>query len=448
MRDEREPIRVWSVPVRRLALMILVAAGCGDQRVRAVTFDPVSGSRLRVTWDLFGDGSRLWQTDAFYDAELHIGCTPRAWLGGGDRCVPTVEEAVYTDDACSQAVGRATSMLKPSYFLASDDGQPAALYRAGDATATPASYYRRSGGGCIGPYFADAAATYYATTEELGGDALVALGEERVGTARLATRVRTGSDGMRVPLALVDGELDVDCHVVAHDDGAACEPVDVPIADAFADASCSEPALVAAGPGATIAQVPLATGCAGYRAVGAEVAAAYRLDRGACVPLLATNVHFFSLGAAIEPAPVERDVESTGHRLERIVAADAGLRIAAGLVDTATRAECIRYSIDEITRCIPADTLPEMTAYAAGCQAPLRVVAVPVRTCAPIAFAISNENGFAVHAIGEPFTGTVYTYGEGGRCAPYTPPTDVVLRALGPPLPADTFLAAHAYGDR
>lgn len=437
--------------MRGLVAVILAAtASCGDGLERVTTFEPASGTRLRVMWDLFSDGSRAWRSDAFYDAELHVGCVPRTWQDASDRCVPAVDAAVYADAACIHALGRSTSMLKQTYFLAFDDGRPTALYRAGDATTTPASYYLRSGGGCVGPITTSDTATYYETTDEVAADSLVLIDEIRVGTARLAARVRTGSDGTRVPLALVDSELGRDCQVIARDDGsAACEPLDAPLADAFADAACGEPALVTPAGASAPPIAKVAAPCAEYHSVGGELAAAYRRDRGACVALLPANVRFFALGAAVEPAPVERIVETTaGRRLERAIASDPGLAIAAALVDTATHAECTRVVIDEVTRCIPADMLPALDAYAAGCQQPLRIVAVPIRACTRVAFATSNADTFAIHAIGEPFTGTAYTFASSGQCAPYTPPADVVLRTLGPPLPADTFLAAHAFGER
>jgi len=414
-----------------------------------VPYEAASGARLRVSWYLYEDGAREWNPDSFHDVELHATCVPQTWLDGTLRCVPIADEAVFIDAACTMAVGSATTIEKPSYFIAYDGGRPAAVYRAGAATTQPAALYRQSADSCVGPLAAPDG-MYFATTDVLPGGSLVELAETEVGDARLGARVRTATDGTRVPLALVDRELGLDCRVIARDTAAACEPTAAPAATAFADVACTVPALVTSALADTpaVVQVRSPDGCPSYHATGAELAAAYRREADTCTAIAPGNVRFVAVGDELALASVDRVVEA-GRRLDRIVASDDGLTIAAGLFDTATHADCMRQNLGDTMRCIPTETLPAAPLYAAGCQVSLAVVAAPVRTCAVVAFATSSESsGIALHAIGDPYQGVAYAYNSSGVCQPYTPPVDVVLRALGPVLPLDTFESALSYGER
>src|SRR5215212_4982541 len=91
--------------VRAIALAVTCVA-CGDNEVRERPFDAASGTRLRVERYLFDDGTTLPAATGFFDAELHVRCTPQPWLDGTTRCVPEAEDALFLDSACATAFGR------------------------------------------------------------------------------------------------------------------------------------------------------------------------------------------------------------------------------------------------------------------------------------------------------------------------------------------------------
>ena len=66
--------------------ILLALAACGDDVRREPSAAPVSGSRLKLEWYFYGDGSREPNPEAFYDTLIHGRCTPRLWSDGEERC--------------------------------------------------------------------------------------------------------------------------------------------------------------------------------------------------------------------------------------------------------------------------------------------------------------------------------------------------------------------------
>src|SRR5689334_12938260 len=64
----------------------------------------VSGTRLKLSWLTFGDGTRTWA--GFYDAQRKERCEAsldEPWPGGHVYCVPDHRgTVVYSDAACTQ----------------------------------------------------------------------------------------------------------------------------------------------------------------------------------------------------------------------------------------------------------------------------------------------------------------------------------------------------------
>jgi len=294
--------------------------------------------------------------------------------------------------------------------------------------------------------------TYYQVTSELD---VVELHDTTIGDGRLKLRTRTSTDGAITPLALFDSALAVDCEPTERGGTAVCEPVYAPVATLFADATCEQPAVAISAsesdqPQPLVAQVE-SDDCPTYHTFGPELTTTvYRLDRNACVPISrGTLLHYYALADEATLAPIDRSVEASPHRLQRIIAAtDDIAAYGTRLVDNAIRGECARVMVGEVERCLPTSTIVATDLYAAGCSQRVRVTDVPVRSCTPPAFAFTVGDAGTVSAIGELTTQPVYRFADDGVCRLYTPPADRQLRTLGPPLPDTTFLAARRYGER
>lgn len=442
----------------RFAVLLVTCVACGDNAVRAVPFDSTSGTRLRVDRYMFDDGTTLPASGGFFDAELHVSCTPQTWLDGKTRCVPDAEDAIFTDAQCMTAIGRGLMITKPKYFVGHDlvNGVSLAshLYKAGAPVAAPGTYYQRIGDQCAGPFFTPSEDVYYALTGEY--DPPIELTDSIVGDGRLQLRVRSSSDGAITPLAFYDRDLAVDCDVSERaGSSAVCEPIGAPVASYFADALCTQPAvalpLTSNTPQPLVARLDHDGDCPTFQALGADVTSTlYRLDRGGCIAVARDPAQrYVALGEVASLLEVGRTVQTSPHRLHRILVATPELTAFGDhLVDTAVHQECARVQVGEVERCLPTSTLVALDLYAQGCAQRLPITAVPIRNCHPPAFAISTTDPVTLSAIGDVTTQTVYRFGSNGACTPYIPPDGQQLRSLGPPLPEDTFLAARAYGER
>ncbi|MBL9017208.1 MAG: hypothetical protein JNL83_23675 [Myxococcales bacterium] len=438
--------------MKRLALLLAAAAACGDQIEVPPTDEPTSGTRLKAEWLFYGDGSRQIAPAAYYDTALHIRCTPRDWADGTVRCVPEADLAYYTDDVCETAAGYAEVIGKPRHFLALDRGVPAVIYHSSTtAIDPPAQIYELFAGECMsrGPAPAD-----FPWFEISGvGDVVELTEREIAGDDRLALRVRESADGLHVPLGLRDTVLDLPCRP----DGDACIPAVADVSDVFLDDLCEVPGVgvpLGAEPPPFV-RLEHAGDCPTFHRVGAQVTGSlYRRTGASCRPAFAVpTLRGYALGAAIEPAPLARELEEPrGSRLRSIALSSGGLRIHdTRMFDTATRAECVPTGYEGVTRCTPASVVPAITLFAAGCRHEVRIAEVPERSCsAPPAFATYTPPeviGPDLHAIGATLTTPLYDVRTGG-CVPYVAPMGVTPHVLGPTLPPDTFVGGHPAGER
>ncbi len=450
----------------RRAAVLLVVAACGDDLTVLESIESVSGTRIKLEKVIYEDGTRQVDSDGFYDTRLHTRCTPRIWADDVLRCVPVAADALYVDDICDTAIGVETALHDGSidltwvtHFIGYDrvDGEslPTRLYRAGDPTDAITSYYERRDGACIGPLTAPIDVTYYELTEELPATAMPELAKVEAGTGRLALEMLTTLDGMRVLTGLHDRVLDQACTPAVHPDGARCEPTDAETPDWFSDSACESPVVVIGieVPTPTVAAVVGADGCSTFRSIAGEVTGpVYRRSGEACVRYMLDTTRTLALGAALEIPALERTIDEAGARRLASVTLqateDPSLRFTGPtLVDRATRAECRREMVGDFMRCIPATTLRGFRLYSDACTVAVAVVQVPVRTCSPISFATLESidgDGTTLHAIGERVTQAL----TDGGCVPYSAPPGMVLHALGPALPPETFMSAVKYGER
>lgn len=441
-------------------MLLAALAACGDDLDAPPAYAPASGAQLQLERYRYADGTEQTDTSMFYDTKLHAECTPQPWADGTLRCTPAGDEARFTDAACTVAVGLAESPpRRPTSFLGYDlvDGalRPARLYRVNGTTDAFAQYYLQRGDACTGPFPSPFATDYYTLGALEPTDAL-ALTDSELGAGRIGLHIREAADGMHVPIAVWDRELEVACTPAANGDTVACEPNGAVAATEFLDPACHEPAVVApvldgAPPAATVVD---ALGCTRYHAVGDEVdAAVYHRDGDACTRVgfpLASRT--FRLGPELALPQLARTVEGGARRLREITLSpvdDPDLRFVGDrLVDTATREECTRVTVDDVTSCLPTSVAPVLTLYRTGCLVPVGVVEVVEPTCTPVAFAAQpsdDGDGLDVFAIGDPVTEPLY---DGNTCTVYAPPPGHVVRALGPALPPDAFPTALKFGSR
>lgn len=445
--------------MRRALLAVMLAGGCGDNVHVDDVFEATSGSRIKLEWHLYEDGTRQAERAVFYDINVHARCTPQRWVDDVIRCVPIAEDAVYIDETCENVVGRARTIEKPTHFIGHDalagTTLPARLYRAGQVTEPVDEFYEQRDGECVGPFRPPSDLTYYRLVDEIAGSSLVEVRDEEVGDGRLGVRLRETDDGVRVPVGLRDRDLDLPCTPAPRADGSVhCAPSEVPDATLFRDPGCEEPVITISDAVAvpTLARVADPAGCARYHAVGAEhVGPLYRRDGEACTRIAPIPPRrAFGVGAELELPMLERTIEDVpARRLQRIVVQAGDLRfIDERLYDSATRADCQRQTLGETVRCLPAVLASASVLFTRSCAVEVPIAELPQRTCERIGFAMATtDEGEAIHAIGDRATDPLFQL-TGLGCQPYAGATGQELRTLGPAIAPETFSAAVMYGER
>jgi hypothetical protein len=441
---------------RRLAL-VLICAACGDDlRGGTDLITAVSGSRLAVQKYRYDDGTELAVAGEFYDRQLHVRCLAQRWIDDAVRCVPIVDEAVYTDPGCTALIGLGRTVEKPTHFVAYDHRATGAIaarmFRAGTPRAAIPASYAIADGACVGPTPVTADGTsFFDVGDELDGSALMALRDSEVGDGRLAVQVREADDGLRVPFGLRDRALGAVCAPRRREDGgAACEPINAVPATYFSDPGCSAPVIAvetAAVP--AIASVIEPSGCARYYRVGRELPPpVYRRDVAGCSPVIAPlEGRLFSVDAALELPALARSPENVrGRRLQRVILEHDGLRFLDDrLLDTATGVDCTPRTLRDGVRCLPA-SVASIGLFSEGCTAVVRVAEIPQRMCEPIAYATTNRP-FQFHDLGDPPATPLFRR-DPDACRLYTGPAGTEVRTLGPSLDLTTFVGGIYFGER
>lgn len=453
--------------MRAIAIALLLAA-CGDGRTVDEVFVATGGSRLALQRYRFADGTEQDDPTELYDTALHVRCAPDHWIDGALRCVPIADAAVFRDATCTELVGRADLIEKPTHFLAyewrGDERLPARVVRAGAATDPITMGFELRDGVCVGPFATDGDAMYFATIDDVADLEPVGLTETETGDGRLGIRVRASDDGAQVPFGFRDRELDVPCTPAVDPDGdtTRCEPTDVTPTSTYLDDTCTEPVVVVAAgdPVPAIATLADARGCSGYFRIGEAVSGPiYTRSGTSCTRVAVTpDARIFALAAQpIELVSLARTVEDTGgRRLQRIVLSDGALRfLDAPLFDTATRASCRRVAVADpetdkppTIRCLPAELAPAARLATAGCAVAVPAVIQEPDACARLAFAAyAGDAGPEIRAIGDCVTDALFV-GVPGSCQPFAPPAGDEVHALGPAIDPTVFLDAIYFGVR
>lgn len=434
--------------------MCAACPACGDNAPAGPELiTAVSGTRLSVQKYRYDDGTELAVGNELYDTELHARCRAQRWIDETVRCVPVVDEAVYSDAACTELIGLGRTVDRPTLFLAYDHRAGSAiaarLFRAGAQRAPISQSYAIADGACAGPTPVTLDSTnFFDMGDELDGAALMALHDGELGDGRLAVQLREADDGLRVPFGFVDRSLGACAPRFQSDGGMACEPLEAAPAVYFSDPACSVPAIAVGATVPAIASVVEPSGCARYYRVGHELSPpVYRRDGAACTAVAALDGRVFSVDAPLELPALARSPEAAGgRRLQRVVLEHDGLRFLDDrLLDTQTGVPCSPRTLRDDIRCLPTSVV-SIGLFTDACTTAVRVAELPRRTCEPIAFATTNRP-FQLHDLTDPPPGPL-SRRDADACRPYTAPADTELRGLGPPLDLTTFVGGIYFGER
>jgi len=421
----------------RIAIVLALAA-CGDNRP-----DPRpahSGTRVKLRYFEYADGTRQRDLALYHDSAWNEPCRPVRWSDGARYCTPDAAEAFYTDPACTNLVGRASSAEPPPrYFTAFYSVQgvpyPSTLYRAGDRTDVPQQRWVLDDGLCKGPLVNDGAYDYYLLGEKLADPARIKRSES-YGDGDLQLADDYSDDGLRAPIMFSDRKYG-ECATPerANADTVECVPLDSVPAAYFHDGQCTEPVLTVAGSTipALVASFDIITGCQQMFPIATELMAPQLFTNlgGICNEVQPPNgVRFFSTAAAIDLPKVVRERESADRRLRRIDRVTGELRLEDTFVyDSELATDCVPSG----DVCMPVTNIATQTFFSDDtCATPLEVALVAARACDPPVL-YATKSGELV-----PLTGRIsnpfYELSTGDTCRVYAPPIPYVAYGVGAPL--------------
>jgi hypothetical protein len=481
--------------MRRLLLCVLFgASACGGGNVSdvdAIVADTTndsgpdpndgahSGSRLKLTWFVFADGTR--QFDGLYDAQRKESCFIYDWADGSAYCTPDYSGSiVYTNAGCTQKVAQvykdpSCAQPPPSYLLEYGTGtctyQPAHLYARGSATSVAQYWYRYSDGTCGGP-FTGSYYDFYTLGGEIPTTELVKVtASSPTGVGRLGQRFYQSSDGMRRPGPVHDAMLGADCYPSTSSDPtiATCVP-STSYAGYLHDAACTQPELGVASscPKPAYSAYYDNNACPGqsahYYSTGSAVAGTplYYKNGNTCVATTAApNTTYYQVGPELALTTLGLETDNVAsHRLQVMHYKTAeGVRVRRyPLFDTANGTQCYPSTLpDKSIRCLPAGSYTSTYYTSSTCTQPIDVIEV---STGPASCAIPTPPKYAskyippaagtcsysyeLHTVTTPYTGPLYT--NYGTCQPYTP-TNVRVYNIGAALPLTDFMSATSLTD-
>jgi hypothetical protein len=434
--------------MRGAVLGLLLA--CGDNSRAPVTARPESGARLALEVLVYEDGTRqLASTTTVFDTGRDEPCTIAQWSDGLRYCTPPAHRAVYIDDACTHEVGRlraseAESPYALHEFFVAGELLPSRLYRLGEPLAVPveATYQLRDGGCTTRTDFVDTD-RYAELAGEIDRGELVHTVRVQLSSGdRLDALVDTSPDGLQLPAGFFDVEQVRPCALAPLDaDRTECRPTGVPFSFAFADAACTEPAIVVP----TTMQPPDLTQrendgtCVAYHPVGALVATdtTYTRSGTVCTPRpLSVGERLFALGDALALPRVERHRVESPRRLQLIEDGETGFPDRF-LFDSESGLECepIGLPILADERCLPPIETG-FVRYADPLCLDEVLVADVVPRCGPPHELVQRGSPGPIHPIGDP-SPTVYEITTGDRCVEAIPRGR--FHATGPEIPVTAF---------
>jgi hypothetical protein len=395
--------------------------------------EPQPGSRLYHVVRQHGDGTTEFLR--IHDSEFAEACNFAPASDGALRCLPVVDGSPfadgvirYTDDACTNAIGRLdapASEPAPAYMrelrapeACADATTALFYYELGDeiAIAPDTTIFVSNGKTCAGELAV--AADYFALTP-LSIDRFHEGTRSFTESGRIGVGQIEGQDGSLFCDsfgALIDRDLaNHGCAIGVGEDGSTrCLPIDVGPSQAFSDDVCTTLIDVAlldeCNEDATYAVDSAGAVCSLRRRIrtidGPLPAQPYQGNSKACLQLPPEPVAH-GIGASVSPfsfAEMIRDrVSAGGNRLERLdlVTAD-GLRLAQrDWFDLELGVPCaFAAAADGTQRCLPIDSPLELTAtviqrFSEGTCTDSISVAARDSSC------VKGDPLFALEAIGE-----------------------------------------------
>jgi hypothetical protein len=337
----------------------------------------------------------------------------------------------FDEDSCNRVIAAAPVGAEPPRyfirrFLLNGVELPSRLYEPREPAAPPRFVWRQQDQYCLGPYEPDATLAFYSVGRVIEASELARVRvDETIDAGRLSLAIDASDDGLRMPGAFHDDELDLPCSLLptANDTGR-CVPAGVPRTTYFADAACSAP-LMATTP--TLHHA-LQTSCwdvlTGSGAPHAGVV--YEQLGEDCVIVPPPSMQLFSASTSVRVAELARE-RIAGGRLEETYFAGFREPVFDGLLhDTSLDADCAITWQGEHYVCAPVEALPVRTFFSdAGCVTPVDVVFVPTGECEP---RHAYAGGRRIDGV---YPGTIYELTTGDRCAAYVPPARFAVHALG-----------------
>jgi hypothetical protein len=412
-----------------------------------------SGSRLKITYWAFADGTRSWNN--FYDAQRKENCyLSGPWTDGNYYCTPNSSGSIvwsnatcstkmmmyYVDPSCPTPPG--PYILDYSFGCAF---QYSHLYMRGAQLGATQYYYQNSDGSCGGPYTATGYNFYALGTEIVPSQALVQITPGApMGSGTITERFLTSSDGLQFPWTAHDATLGADCYPSSYGaTSATCIP-DASYAYYFHDAQCSVPessvGKTCASPKylgySPTSQCP--TDPPKYYTAGSSVtngASIYYQSNASCASQPPdTTQTYYGLGQQLSLSVFSRAPDTlAGHRIQLIheTAPDGVKMRDYALYDSQLGSECYPISMpDGTTRCLTFGADIQSYFKDAACTQAIDLAAVssgPASCGTPVAptyaskyippAAGSCSYSYEMHRLGTAYNGAIYYVN--GTCMPY-----------------------------
>jgi hypothetical protein len=454
-------VRVWW-------LVALAACGRIDFDPQAGTDGNQSGTRLKLQWYAFEDGTR--QIAGVYDSVRGEPCEIALYDDGTARCAPTqgtLSSIAYSDAACTQPVAYnvpSSCSTAPPIYAVVELEQPGCSYQRQvaplGAKLALATMYMSIAGTCqpssTSGYDVYAIGTPIAATD-LAEVSLVATG-----SGRLQARYYESTDGFREQGDVYDTTLASRCFLVGAGTSDTCQP-DATAALWSADAQCS---VLEVGFPHACPTPYAAIGVAGcppqssrFFTLGPQAVTppSYSVFGTTCVLFNPpAGDDFYMLGTEVQPVVAQRAPAAVpGHRLEVIYDDAPGFHMREGapmllpvLYDTVLATECYPWlASDGSYRCLPLPTVATPMFTDAACTQPVSVVIDPgVTGCAtppppPYAFVPTGAcEQSDTYSVGAAYSGPLYQMAA--ACTPHPRGPNEVDYLTGAILPPSQMAAA------
>ncbi len=357
-------------------LILLVACGGGgDGEVDSGASIPPdtaqSGTRLKLFWYEFEDGTRSWTSEIF-DSKLGLPCTPTEWTDGASRCTPMLPRVVYSDAQCTQPMILGTDVPHAVARVTSCQAtRPDSLFEATAERLTLPQVFERDPDGACGRLYSPRQFSFSGVraVQQTRPD-LAELSRGYQGDGRVKIETLSSDDGLLLPIQPYDSLLDAACvnfdSLFFNTEGMADATrvpclLDASETERFTDITCETPAVWfpvdAACPRpqefGTVGKGP----CAPRFTLGDTAqGGSYGTGTGTCLPQGPDSGVVYPSTGMVEPFSLARERQDAPGRLQLIYIGEGATRIRERVLfyDTALDTECaLRQEDVETFSCVP-----------------------------------------------------------------------------------------------